>query len=403
MNEEEILSQIAELRQLYANAAPGDYSLVERYAWILVKALSKHNEKIGALQCRQMLAELMSMPIQRPSKLYSAILMAAIKVAVKHPSFHFTSFLNIWNPAENLRAEDMEKQKGLDGKIYPALAERMVRVRLSSQLIRPEEVPAHTTDMFDYHDVTPMVVTKITQAEVKGRTMRFATLVAPDGTEAQTEIHALNYNYLKPTNKRHYVNVGQLYDTVLHDKHDNSGVILDEGILSGKRLEEVFPVVTGFIEHVDLSHNHIHIYDAQSRHFVAMKQKFSSIQEKQFVSFVPIVPLTSKFKSAIIVGASDAASFPPRQLRITAIENEKGYASWELVDNINPITEELSSLQKKEGETSPTFVKGFVNLEFLKSSVPDVQVGNTISAIVFLRRGKDKQKRPYVAMAWHKE
>lgn len=400
---EDILSQLKQLRVMYAEAAPTDQKSMEQYAWIVCKALNKHTEELGALMCRQMLADVMRMPLARPSLLYSSVLWAATKVASVFADFHFVPFLNIWNPVQNLRKEDFQPGKSEDGKAFPSLAERMTRMCLLAQLIRPEEKVSFSFEpQFGFHPVTPMVVTKVTQSDVKGRKMFFASLIATDGTEVMTEAHALRANPLVPSDKRHYANVGQMYNVVLRDKKDGAGLRVVDAVLSPTSLSDVFRTTVGYVDSIDAEHGHTHIFDSLSRHFVSSGQRFVRAQKGDFVLFVPVIPLNSKFKSAIILPCTKSKaellqSFPPREIRITSINTEKQYIAWELTDAANPITEQLSVLQLSQGETSPSFTKGFMNLNAAKEMMPELAINQTVQAIIFLRRGKDKTKRPVVA------
>lgn len=395
---ESILTQLQQLRALYADAAPSDSKTQEQYAWLICKAINKHADELGALPCRQLLADVMRLPLQHPSALYSSILWAATKMASLFTEFRFVPFLQLWNPKDNLREEDYQQGKSDDGKVFPSLAERMTRAALTAQLIRPDEsADGIEPQRFGFHPIVPMIVVKVSQSEIKGRKLFFATLSTPDGTEVMAETHALRTNPLTPTEARHYVNPGQMYNVLLRDKQDGSSMRIVDAVLSSQPLSDAFPIVTGYVEHIDQQHAHIHIFDALSRHFVSSGQRFVKVQEGQFVQFVPITPQKSNFKSAIIIGSSSMNSFPPREIHITRYNAEKQYYAWELTDPSAPITEQLSSLQLSQGSTSPSFTQGFVNASFAQGAVPDIAVGNILQTIVFLRRGKDGQKRPHIA------
>lgn len=403
--EESILTQLQNLRALYAETMPTDKKRQENYAWIVVKSINKHAEEMGSLMCRQLLSDVMKMPLERPSLLYSSILWSAIKVASLFPEFHFVPFLNMWCPAENLRKEDYEPKKDYLGREYPSLSERVVKTMLIAQLIRPDEVfstPINIACM-GYHPVTQMIVTKVSKECVNGRDVWFATLVGADGTEVSTEMHKLRRNPLVQSDKKHYVNIGQMYDVVCKDKPTKTGMNVVDGVLSSRNVLEVFHPEVGYVENFDANYGQIHIYDGQSRHFVSSGQKFVKVEKGQLVTFIPIVPKTHQFKSAIIISSRDSigelrAKFPLREIRITHENAEKQYYSWELTDKDNPITETLSSFQMSQGNSeSPSFVSGFINMDVARQYIPNIAVGTVAKAIIFLRRGKDKQKRPFVA------
>ena len=395
--EEDILSKLNELRTLFAEAAPTDARVQEQYAWLICKGINRHAQELGALLCRQLLADAMRLPLSKPSLLYSSLLWSATKVANTFTEFHYVPFLNLWKPDQNLRPEDFQQGKSEDGKTFPSLSERMVRTMLTAQLMRPEEQPAFALEQtFGFHQIKDMVVTKVSQSEVKGRKMFFVQLTDAEGQVVMAEAHALRPNPLMPSERKHYVNVGQLYRVLLRDKQDGTECRLVDAVLSAQPLHEVFPVETGYVEHLDAEHGHIHVYDAHSRHFVSSGQRFVKASVGQFVRFIPIVPRQSAFKSAIILGTATMEDFPMREIRIVQVNPEKQYYLWELTDVSQPITETLSPLQLEKGETSPSFTKGFINMDEAHRWVGGLAQGQLLRAVVFLKRGRDKQKRPVV-------
>lgn len=403
--EENLMCQLSQLQAQYAGQLPPDQRAVEQYAWVICKALNRHTDELGALSCRQWLSELMRMPLPRPSALYSSVLWAAVKVAKTFTDFHFVPFLNLWDPSLNLRPEDYQQGRSDDGKVFPSLAERMTRCCLTAQLVRPSELPQFSLPQtFGFRPVQPMIVTRVNQAESNGRKLFFVHLIGLDGTEVQAEAHALRANPLTASpDRRHYVNPCQLYNVLLRDHPTGNELRLQDAVLSDRPISDVFPVETGFVGHVDVEHGHIHVFDHQSRHFVSSGQRFVQAGVKQFVRFIPIVPNNSTFKTALIVPhnmsqAELAESFGPRQIRITQVNTERNYCRWELIDPSQPVSEQLSSLQLSNGEVSPSFTSGFINLDAAREMCPTLEAGQEVRAIMFLRRGSDHQKRPHVAM-----
>lgn len=416
-----ILVRLQELRQLFREAEPTDSKTINDYAWILARALNQDCKQFGSLECRTLLAEYLKLPTERPSRIHSTILSAAVKIAKTYPEFRFPTFLNMWG-VENLRLEDHERLKIEDGQSYPSLAERTTRALAYSYLLHPEDYDENTArSLFeriggDIYRVIPMLVTRIKETTSKeGRKFHFVTLTSPEGIEIETVSQNLRPSPLHPLpeGKRHYANIAQLYNCLLRSKakvHDtlasaitppnasSSSLTLSVAYLSHKPLLELFPTSIGYIESLDAEHNHMHIYDQHSRHFVAHIQRFSREKAGDFVRFIPIVPQTSKFKTAVILStvhhtSSDVSSIT-RDIRITIINKEKSYASWELIDKEHPITELLSPLQLSQGEQSPSFTTGFIPLSAISSELP---IGSVLKAIIYLKRGKDRQKRPHVA------
>lgn len=414
--EESYTEQLSEIRKLFAESAPTDQKIIDQYAWIIYKVLNKDYEQMGALACRQMLAEYMKLPVAKPSKLHSAMLYAATKIAAKHSDFHFIPFLKMWN-MNNLREEDKLRVTNDEGKVFPSLLERVARVYMLSKLLRrDEELPEDSLSVlkpiiesFGLSEVTPMVVTKVNEAMVRGRKMHFAMLVANDGTEASCEVHALRPDPLNllidsKTQKPvyHMVKAGQLYDVILRNKHDGKEMSVFDAILSRSTIADCFPIITGYVEHIDLQHAHIHIYDGASRHFVAASTNPSAnnvsgmtINSGQFVRFSPIIPQKNKFKSAIIDSVQEpktgASDFGLRDIRITHCDPEKGYCAWELKADNQPIVE--------AGTTTPSYTKGYVSKSFFNERALPLPVpGTEYRAVIFLKRGKDGEKRPHIAM-----
>lgn len=414
---ESILTQLQNIRQLFAEVAPTDAKTTTDYAWIIVKAINSDAEGIGATFCRQLLADYMDLPIEHPSKVHSALLSAAIRVAAIFKDFHFVSFLNMWN-LHNLRPDDYLLQNSDNVEhAFPPLAERMARAYLSACLLRPGEkldadqkakVVMILEKMGYLPDLTQLLVTRIKDVTNKeGRLFRFATLVSPEGLEVECLVNNLCPNpwYQLPQGKRHYVNVGQVYDVILREKNKKPGTFaVAEAYLSSKKISDCFDSVVGYIDNIDKQRSHIHIYDCFSRHFVAPLQRFSREQEGQIVKFVPVIPRNSVFKSAIILdyGTIQEAidSGLVREMRITAFDEETSEVSWELTDSSKPITESLTLYQLSHGEDKVSFIAG--STRFPKANQGNnvdcpTRIGETFSAIVYLRRGKDFKKSPYVS------
>lgn len=417
---ENIIPQLTNLRKLYAEAAPTDPKVISDYVWTIVKAILQNGDEIDSVTSRQLLADGLRLTTERPSKLYSALLSAAIKIADTYPEFHFARFLRMWDIA-NLRPDDEGRSRTRDGKMFYSLAERAAK-RLALALMRhPEDLATLTEESSPSHDyasfllshkyiLRPVIVTRIKEVQSEnGRKYRFVTLTTPEGLQVETVSQNLKpspYHPL-PEGKRHYVNIGQCYNVMLHGKdipedtptHNHlSDWSVQEAYLATQDPTTLFPSAIGFIESIDQTHGHMHIYDAHSRHFVAPVQRFSRERAGDFVRFIPIIPTASKFKTAIILSTvpTDYSKVRAdlRDIRITAINKEKGYAVWELIDKTRPITELLSPLQLSQGETSPSFTSGYLNLtEELSSSLSS----SSYKAFVYLKRGKDRQKRPQIA------
>ena len=434
--------QLYQLRQLFSDAAPTDPKVINDYAWIIAKALIHEQEQMGSVECRQLLADYFQLSVERPSRLHSAILSAAVKVANTYPEFRFLSFLRMWG-LQNLRAEDYELQRQNATppgslapvvKTFPSLAERVAKAVGLSLILRPEDMPVASGDDDDFtsviaalltrygYSIRPMIVTRINEAANKdGRKFIFVTLTSADGIEVETVAHNLQASPLHPLpeGKRHFANIGQLYHVLVRAKgftirEEPQSILMNadsdpskpltfvRAYESQQRAAAYFPTAIGYVEAIDANHGHMHVYDQYSRHFVARVQRFSREQEGDFVHFLPVIPAQSKFKTAILL-ATLSPNSPEvqgilRDIRITTVNREKGYAAWELMDRQQPIAELLSPYQLSQGEQSPGFINGYLFLSIVpEDSSQSITEGSTYKALIYLKRGKDRQKRPFVA------
>lgn len=466
--ERSLNDNLTAIHEVLNEEVPSDTQTQINAAWLIVASLLKEPEAVGQRLCRQLLADYLRLPLPRPSNLHSAILGAAVKVARIFPEFRFIPFVAMWD-LHNLRPEDY-KHKLIDAdhhEMIPPLVERVAKACTLARLLRPDDVmpPDHHAAMnrlleaYGFLPVKHMIVTRIQETTNKeGRKFTFVTLSSPDGFEIERISHDLRPHPLRPLpeGRRHFVNVGQVYDVALRMKktpdgtsasadkgayasaatpgatdlapsllytenapgdQPNASTPPDDGIaassltflaayLSPLPAQAYFPTAVGYIEHIDTQHKHMHVYDGSSRHLVASVLRFSREREGQLVRFVPIIPAKSTFKRAIITGTAltqeAAAEGLVREIRITAINREKGYASWSLTDPSRPITERLSPLQLSKGETSPIFTQGYLSFSKLPAGAPAIVerallAAQPLQAIVFLQRGSDKTKRPVVA------
>lgn len=442
-----LLTELEALRQMFHEIDSPDVPTKEKYGWLIVKSLNAlcaapaqvakspaqgvQSPKMGvqsSSQARLYLAEYMHLGLPCPSRLHSAILGAACKVARQYADFHFALFLKMWD-THHLRDVDFAPSRSDDGKTYPSLAERVVKNYIHSLLLRPDEtIPEEqlailrpTALQMRYYAPRTMLVTRITEGTSganaprgAGRTVRFAHLIDAKGNEISCEIHALQPNPLVPVTDaqgnpaRHYVNVGQLYDVLLREKQhlkddapNEKRVRIEAAYLCLRPFGEAYPQSVGYVESYDAQHGHYHVFDGASRHFVAeaATERLGSygrptVKAGDYVVFAPIIPNTKGrggkvFKTAHILRTCSPGEGPEafgmREAKVVYVDREKGYYRWELTDSTRPIVE--------EGTTEPTFTSGFVNLS------PDVEPptpGTLLRLVVYLRRGKDKQKRPRV-------
>lgn len=418
------LDTLEQVRQLYQSVESPDEGLKERYAWVIVKALYSKELENDSLRSRQYLAEYVHLDLPRPSKVHSAVLGAACSMAKRFADFRFAPFLRMWD-VRHLRQEDYAEGRSEGGKTFLSLAERVTKAYMHAVLIRPDEVlPKEQLDVLRpiaqkmrYSSPRTMIVAQVRKVEThSGRPMRFAQLVDARGLVLDCEVHALAPHPLVPVpGGKHYVNVGQLYDVLprgkkrqADDAEKRSDLAIEEAVLSSGRLGEAYPLCVGYVERYDAQHQHYHVFDGQSRHLVAeaSSQRLGlygrpAVCAGDFVSFAPIVPRPKTaggkvFKSAYIVSkyAPEAglAAFGLREAKVLFVDTAKKYYRWELTDPSQPIVE--------QGTTEPSFTSGYVNFDGDAGPHPHGQnlpeVGEVVQLVVFLHRGKDKQKRPRV-------
>lgn len=371
------------------------------------------SDVLSSEEARTLLFIYMRLPIERPSLIHSCILTVAGRMAEAYDDFRFPAFLKLWGFPQALRSEDCQRQTTADGRSFLSLKEKTER-RLQTYLLHhPEE---RDDDVKPNDEASPaadcgiiqMLATKVFEYERNGRKMRAVKLIGADGDELLTDSHLFP---CKPWEIE-----GRLFDVLRRKKKsggqtngaDSENVIgaddnftAMEVVVSAKRVAEVFPTVVGYVDSIDEQHGHVHVYDAWSRHFVANKKHTmmvggGAIRQGAFVVFSPVIPKYDKFKSAVIDSVLDrdngAKSFGQRKARVTFVDRVKGYCSWQLVEEdgaVRPIVE--------SGTSEPAFTSGFINLSVLTNEQSAaLSVGQELPLVVFLKRGKDKQKRPYV-------
>lgn len=396
------------------------WTILKQLNELLTQASSGTTTGQTSVMARRMLASYMQMPnMPRPSKLHSAFLASAVRMALMFTDFHLVPFLDLWG-LQNLRPEDSEAYVDANGKRFPSTVERLAKAYAYSMLFRPKErlETALESLIFPFLekrgyvmsatgevDMGPLLATRTFTSDVRGRKMTFVTLIDRTGTSLTTEVHTLTqYQRLR------YEDIpGMLFRALL--RRTDKGLRIEAAILQpadAAEEDETFRTIAGYVEYIDHSHNHIHVYDNHSRHFVAnLTPKLSHIVAGQYVRFIPVVPKDSTFKSAFIRAVYPSEQGPEafgyRRATITYIDNEKGYAAWELLAGEAPIVELISTLVVGKGGgavapsgVQPSFTKGYIQGTLFKDVASQLEVGKEVRLITFLKRGKDRQKRPFV-------
>ncbi len=343
-------------------------------AWDIYYYLQDNYKEAGSQQVRTLLALYMKIPVVRPSIIHSRMLGMAVKISEEYDDFRFPQFLQMWGYDDKLMSYDRRQQPGKDGRLYLSLKERVDR-RLKSYTLHHQNAGEYAVD-----GIMTMYAVKVSENSKNGRRRYFVKLVAADGLEIVADSHPFP---CKPWEIQ-----GRLYDvSVRNSKQGNKRV--EEVVFSQKRVGDVFPVIVGYVDKIDEKHGHYHIYDQQSRHFVAEKPGME-IKVGDFVEFAPIVPAIDKFKSAavqkVISHDDGIVAFGTYSAVVSYVNLKDGYLRYRIT---SPIAD------TPEGKVSP---EGFASLTNVcdDTSLHTMSVGDEINLLLFLKRGKDGMKRNHV-------
>lgn len=345
--------------------------------WKIFRYLQNNYKTMGAVTARTLLAAYMKLHVKRMSLIDSCMLGMAVKVSETYGDFKLPKFLEAWGYDQFLRPQDLQRQTGNDGRQYPSLKERVERALQSYRLHHPEESDG------ECEGVVSMYAAKVFEKEKDGRKRRYVKLVATNGSELIADSHQFPC--------RPWEISGRMFDVLTRvSKQGNERV--SDIVASRKRVDEVFSVEVGFVEFIDESHGHIHVYDSQSRHFVADKSACSALKISvgNYVRFCPIIANGDHFKSAAIVSVMD--KYEGRKA-FGIYEAKVEYAN--VKDRYIRYSIESAIRYTPEGNIIKA---GFASTANLPEDVRNGMVqGSHVHLILFLKRGKDGMKRNYVA------
>lgn len=345
--------------------------------WKIFRYLQNNYKTMGAVTARTLLAAYMKLHVKRMSLIDSCMLGMAVKVSETYDDFKLPKFLEAWGYDSCLRAQDLQRQTGKDGRQYLSLKERVERALQSYRLHHPEESDG------ECEGVVSMYAAKVFEKEKDGRKRRYVKLVATNGLELIADSHQFPC--------RPWEISGRMFDVLTRvSKQGNERV--SDIVASRKRVDEVFSVEVGFVEFIDESHGHIHVYDSQSRHFVADKSACSALKISvgNYVRFCPIIANGDHFKSAAIVSVMD--KYEGRKA-FGIYEAKVEYAN--VKDRYIRYSIESAIRYTPEGNIIKA---GFASTANLPEDVRNGMVqGSHVHLILFLKRGKDGMKHNYVA------
>lgn len=345
--------------------------------WKIFRYLQHNYKTMGAVTARTLLAAYMKLHVKRMSLIDSCMLGMAVNISETYSDFKLPKFLEAWGYDQFLRPQDLQRQTGKDGRQYLSLKERVERALQSYRLHHPEESDG------ECEGVVSMYAAKVFEKEKDGRKRRYVKLVATNGLELIADSHQFPC--------RPWEISGRMFDVLTRvSKQGNERV--SDIVASRKRVDEVFSVEVGFVEFIDESHGHIHVYDSQSRHFVADKSACSALKISvgNYVRFCPIIANGDHFKSAAIVSVMD--KYEGRKA-FGIYEAKVEYAN--VKDRYIRYSIESAIRYTPEGNIIKA---GFASTANLPEDVRNGMVqGSHVHLILFLKRGKDGMKHNYVA------
>ena len=345
-------------------------------AWTIFRYFRHNYKEMGSQQVRTLLAIYMKIPVKRPSLIHSCMLGMAVKISSEYADFRFPQFLQMWGYPKMMMKEHYTRQKGKNGRMYLSLREKTERC-LQSYMLHHKEGTAEA------EGIMTMYAVKVFEKSDNGRRQFFVKLVGADGKELSADSH---FFPCKPWEIQ-----GLMFD-VLTRTSKLGNLRAEEIVTSKKRMEDVFPPVVGYLDYVDLSHGHYHIYDSLSRHFVAEKP-LVTLKEGDFVIYSPIIPAKDKFKSAAVISVMSSEegrkAFGTYTAEVTYVNKTDGYFHYRITSTI---AESQEATVAQEGFAA--LLK--INDETVRASL---SVGDTVSLLLFLKRGKDGIKRNHVAKA----
>ncbi|WP_297226240.1 hypothetical protein [uncultured Prevotella sp.] len=345
--------------------------------WKIYRYLQNNYKTMGSVMARTLLAAYMKLHVKRMSLIDSCMLGMAVKVSETYVDFRLPKFLEAWGYDSCLRAQDLQRQTGKDGRQYLSLKERVERALQSYRLHHPEECKG------ECEGIMSMYAAKVFEKETNGRKRRYVKLVATNGSELIADSHQIPC--------RPWEISGRMFD-VLTRVSRQGNERASEIVVSAKRVDEVFSAEVGFVEFIDESHGHIHVYDSQSRHFVAEKSAHTALKISvgNYVRFCPIIVNGDHFKSAAIVSVMDKyegrKAFGIYEAKVEYANVKDRYIRYSLESAIR---------YTPEGNIIKA---GFASTADLPEDVRNGMVqGSHVRLILFLKRGKDGMKHNYVA------
>ncbi len=345
--------------------------------WKIFRYLQNNYKTMGSKMARSLLAAYMKLHVKRMSLIDSCMLGMAVKISETYADFKFPKFLEAWGYDRYLRAVDLRRQIGKDGRQYLSLKERVDRALQSYMLHHPEESEG------ECDGILSMYAAKVFEKESNGRKRRYVKLVAKNGSDFIADSRQFP---CRPWEIR-----GNMFDVLTRVSRQGNERAADI-VVSHKRVDEIFSVEVGFVEYIDETHEHIHVFDSQSRHFVADKSVYASLNITigSYVRFCPIIVNGDHFKLAAIVGVMDKyegrKAFGIYEAKVEYVNVQDKYIRYSIESAIR---------YTPEGNIIKA---GFASTASLSDEMRrGIVQGGHVHLILFLKRDKDGMKHNYVA------
>lgn len=345
--------------------------------WKIFRYLQSNYKTMGSQIARTLLAAYIKLHVKRESLINSCMLGMAVKISEMYADFNFPNFLKAWGYDNCLRAGDLRRQTGKDGRQYLSLKERVDQALRSYMLHHPEVCDG------ECDGVLSMYAAKVFEKESNGRKHRYVKLVAKNGSDLIADSHQFPC--------RPWEICGRMFDVLTRVSRQGNERVSDIAA-SKHRVDDVFTVEVGFVDFIDELHGHIHVFDSQSRHFVADKAAHPAlaISVDSYVRFCPIIVNGDHFKLAAIVGTVDKyegrKAFGIYEARVEYANRDDQYIRYTIDSPIR---------QTPEGEIAKS---GFASTAMLpEGERRGIVQGSHVRLVLFLKRGKDGVKRNYVA------
>lgn len=348
--------------------------------WHIYHYLKANYISVGSQISRTLLVAYLKLRPEKPALINSCMLSLAVKISYQYKDFQFPEFLRHWGyGATLLRREDCLRERLENGREVMSLRERVEKALTSYRLHHPD-------CGYDNALIRTFYAVKVFETLHNGRKRRTVKLVDAGGSVLVADSH------LFPC--RPFEIQGKVFDVITRvSKKAGSNVYAEEAVLSNKAVHELFKPIVGLVGSFDVKHAHCHIFDAQSRHYVAERPR-AVPSSGSYILFCPVIMQNDNFKCAVIISV-----LPPE-------EGRKAFGMYEAVVKHVDYDKDYLKYELKVCPPDPNADDTYTSEAFMPLSLftnvsdrRQVKVGSHISLVLFLKRGSDGIKHNHVAEA----